>query len=488
MTLPAPTTVAISLPTLKLSADESRLLARLRDKLAKAQKANAVKRAYYEGTHKARDLGIAIPPSLSDLTAHVGFAGTVVDVLAERLHWNGWAVTETDALGLDSVYAQNALDVEQNRAVLDALICGAGFIVVGAGDPSRNEPDVLVTAESSSRATAVLDDRTRVAAAALVATVDDTGRTTGETLYLPDETIRIAPGPGDLSTVADREEHKLGLVPVAVLANRERASDPHGRSEITPAIRYYTDATARTLLAAEVNREFYTSPQRYGVGIDPQVYGIDPEAPEWERRRKGWDISMGRMNLVPRDEDGQLPVLGQFTPSPPTPYIDQIRFYAQLVAAEAGIPAPYLGFATDNPASADAIRAGETRLVKRAQARQRAFGKSWSHVARIAMKIRDGSVDETKLAQLSVDWADAASPTPAADVDEAVKLVQAGILAPDSPVTHRWLGLSPQDQLQAARDARKLQAQKLAQALTAQPPPQAQRDPAQPSGDARAAA
>ena len=46
------------------------------------------------------------------------------------------------------------------------------------------------------------------------------------------------------------------------MPNRMRASDVSGRSEITPAVRYYTEAAVRTLTGMEVHREVYQAPQR----------------------------------------------------------------------------------------------------------------------------------------------------------------------------------------------------------------------------------
>jgi hypothetical protein len=42
-----------------------------------------------------------------------------------------------------------------------------------------------------------------------------------------------------------------------------------------------------------------------------------------------------------------------------------VNMYARLVAGLTGLPSHYLGFTTENPASADAIRSSEARLVKR---------------------------------------------------------------------------------------------------------------------------
>ncbi|MBQ1165784.1 phage capsid protein, partial [Streptomyces sp. A73] len=70
-----------------------------------------------------------------------------------------------------------------------------------------------------------------------------------------------------------------------------------------------------------------------------------------------------------RDEDGQVPTVGQFTAHDPQTYTKIIDLYARIMATQLGQPPHYLGYTTDNPASADAIRSSEAQLVKRAERR-----------------------------------------------------------------------------------------------------------------------
>jgi hypothetical protein len=235
-----------------------------------------------------------------------------------------------------------------------------------------------------------------------------------------------------------------------------------GRSEISRAVRYYTDAAARTLLGLEVNREFYNAPQRIGLNVDESMFQDAAGNPV-----SAWTSIMGRVwNIPPNDAGEAEPDVKQFPPNSPAPYIDQVRGYAQLLAAEAGIPGAYLGFQTDNPSSADAIRAGEARLVKRAERRQTVFGRAWMEVARLALLIRDGVVPGDFDTAVSTRWRDAATPTRAASADEATKLISAGVLPADSTVTYDRVGLSPAEQRQVASDKRRTAGQAILSRLT----------------------
>ncbi|MDJ0010107.1 phage portal protein [Gordonia alkanivorans] len=456
MTTPA-IVPAIALPLLRLSDTERDAAAALRRRLQSVMYTNQAKSALYEAKRTAEDLGISAPTGLPELVqAVMGWPGTVVDVLEERLEHRGWS--GADGLDLDLVFSDNHLGVEAGRGHLDALIYGCGFITVGRGDVDAGEPEVLVSVESTESCTVEWDYRLRRAKSALSQTRDEYGIVVLETLYLPDETIIFERVRGEL-VVVDRDHHGLGRVPVARMLNRDRASDVNGRSEITRAVTYYTDAAVRTLLGMEINREFYTSPKWTVLNADPEVFGLDPEKSREENKQAGWSATQGRMNVVPPQEDtnGERiePKLHEFRPAPPTPYIEQIKAYSQLLAAESGIPAPYLGFVTDNPSSADSIRQQEYRLVKRAERRQTSFGLAWLEVAYLSLLMRDGGVDRDEFRQVSVNWRDAATPTRAAAADEAAKLIGSGVLPADSSVTWDRIGLTTQEQMQLERDRRR---------------------------------
>lgn len=429
---------------MSLSTEEVSLVEHLVGRLAKHHHGNEVREHYYEGKQRLKDLNISVPPSLKLVECVVGWAGTAVDVLEERLDFEGYI---GDDWGLNDIYRMNELDLESGLGHKDALIYGTGFVFVGRG--MEGEPDPLITIESPKKATALYDMRSRRISAALLVNSDDKGEVTQGSVYLPNETIYFTVEGRKYVEVA-RDVHNLGRVPVAPLVNNPRSGDPHGRSEITRAVRSYTDSAMRTLLGAEVAREFYSSPQRYVLGGDESIF-LDSDG----NKINPWSVIQGRVLGVPYNEDdGVMPQVGQFSANSPSPYFDQIRAYAQLVAAETAIPASYLGFQTDNPASADAIRQMEARLVKRAERRQRQFGRTWSEVAKLALLVRDGELP-VGIGSLRPIWRDASTPTRAAAADEAVKLISAGVLPATSDIVLNRIGLSDSDKqvLKSERNA-----------------------------------
>lgn len=441
--------VAISLPTLNATEDEVYLVETMLKRLGIYQVSNKLKEAYYEGEQRVRHLGISIPPHLTSLEVVVGWAGTTVDVLDERLEWQGWSAYGGDDFGLGDIYNENALDIDSGLGHLDALIHGTSFVALGTG--FDGEPQPLITVESARNMTGIYDPRIRRLSSALAVNKSENGQAVEVTLYLPNQNVYLQ----RTSTgwhVVERDIHNLGRVLVAQMFNRPRASRMGGRSEISRAIRSYTDQGVRTLLGMEINREFYSAPQRYMLGADADMFTDENGNPI-----PGWEALMSKMLVAPNNEDGQIPQVGQFTASSPAPYLEQMKGLAQLVAAEAAIPASYLGFVSDNPTSADAIRQAEARLVKRAERRQLMFGRTWLEVGRLALLVRDGSVPD-EFNQISVKWRDAATPTRSAAADSATKLIGSGVLPPDSSVTYDRIGLDPHEQRQLEVDKRRARA------------------------------
>lgn len=441
---------------MSLTQNELDLIEQLRRKLQSHDGKNDVLARYYEGKNRLKDFRISIPPQLTTVDSVVGWPGTAVDVLEERLDLEGYIAPDT--FGLNEVFRENDLDLESSLGHKDALVYGTGFVVVGKG--AAGEPETLITIESPKRVTAKYDLRLRRAVAAIALDRDEVGRPVAGTLYLPDETIQLDYSNGVWVDV-DRDQHNLGRLPVVPLSNNPRSGDPYGRSEITRAVRSYTDAAMRTLLGAEIAREFYSAPQRYILGADEDLF-LDSDG----NPLNPWTVYQGRILGVPANQDGNIPQVGQFSANSTQPYFEQVRAYAQMIAAETAIPASYLGFQTDNPSSADAIRQMEARLVKRAERRQKQFGRSWTEVAKLALLVRDGEVP-AEANDIRPIWRDASTPTRAAAADEAVKLIGAGVLLPNSEVTYNRIGLSDSDKRVLNQEKAANEAGQLVQNLAA---------------------
>ena len=213
-------------------------VAKLHRNFANVQGANAVKGRYYDGLQRVKDLGISLPPQMRSIEAVVGWPGTAVDVVEERLDFEGWTGDD-----LTDVYTSNDLDV---------LIYGTAFIAVTSG--AEGEPDPLVTVESPTSMTAEWDGRKRaIKSAAKFWSDNDEFEANRAVLFRPNENVILEKTRGRWEAV-EVDQHNSNRVSVAQMVNRPRASKRGGRSEITPAVRGYTDMALRTLVGAEVAR------------------------------------------------------------------------------------------------------------------------------------------------------------------------------------------------------------------------------------------
>lgn len=71
------------------------------------------------------------------------------------------------------------------------------------------------------------------------------------------------------------------------------------------------------------------------------------------------------------------------------PHLDQLKMFAALFAGETGLTLDDLGFATENPASQEAIKASHENLRLTARKAQRAFGSGFLNVGYLAACLRD---------------------------------------------------------------------------------------------------
>lgn len=457
-----------------LSDDDRSMLTMLENKVGTYKNINRLLKAYYEGERWLNKIGFSIPPKMRDFQTVIGWPAIVVDVIEERLKWKGWydldAVRKTtspvtgapssdnalinSAISrsenqqfFDDLYVDNNLESEAPMVHLDSLIFGMGFVAIGSRDPEDLEKTPLITTEATELTTGVYDPQKRRLVAGVAFRSDDVGNIVRATLYKLDETIYLRRlSVGGYWIVEDKDVHNLNRVPLVPFINRPMGSRRNGRSEITRPIRGYTDIGIRTLLGMETNREFFSAPQRWVLGATE-----DDFKDENGNKIPGWQAVLGRIWGIPRNDDGELPEVGQWDPAPSRPYLEQIQGLAQLVAADGAVPQTYLGFMSDNPASADSIRALESRLIKRSERRITSFGRSWGEVGLIAWMMQNRSRNVPKI---DTDWGNPATPTMQADADWAVKLISVDVMPPTSTVARNRLNLSKAEQAMLDQELR----------------------------------
>jgi hypothetical protein len=421
-------------------------LTRLESSVKASEAADLRHDAYYEGSQRLEHLGLAVPPELRRFETVVNWPRLTVDSLEERLDIESFFLPGDTGTALDvwEGWEFNNLDEESQLAHVDTFIFGRSYICVGSNEDDRDHP--LTTVESPREMVATRDPRTgKITEAARFFGGDPNlapiENERNATLYLPDSTHWYEMGTGGWVEI-DRDEHKLGEVPVIPLLNRRRTGRSLGVSEMTDVIPL-TDAACRTLTNLQIAGETHAVPQRGVLGATKGDF-VDADG----NPLTTWQAYFGAVWALQNENAKTF----QFSASDLRNFHDTVNHYATLVAGVTGLPMRYLGQNTANPPSADGIRADEARLVKRAERKQKTLEGSWERWARLYARFRDGDWDP-RYRLIKTKWRDPATPTKQALGDYVLKLVQAGVL----PIEAAWdeLGYSEQKKtiLRKLRDA-----------------------------------
>ena len=427
-----------------LSDDEQATLKGLLAQLNAKRERNELRRRYYDGHNRLRDLGISIPPQLRNVEVVVGWPQKAVDAMSRRTILQGFTSTGGDELTalVDRIWEDNRLASEIPSAHTSALIHSCAFLFVTMGDESAGEPGALVTACSAENATGTWDRRRRAVREALsIVDVDEkTGNPTRMNLYLPNQVVVLretSPGVFDSMPI----DH-AGGVPVEMLPYRASLDRPHGRSRITRGVMYLTDSAVRTMLRTEVGAEFYNAPQRYVLGADDDTFTDDSGTPI-----PAWQAVLGRLLTLSRDEDGELPVVGQFAQQSMQPNIEQLRSIAQMFAAETSLPVNSLGIVQDNPSSAEALKVVNEELGVEIEHWQRtALGPAHRRaMLRAVAMSTDSPAALSEALSLRANWAPWSTPSEASQAQAAAARVQAIPRLAETDVELARMGYTPDE-------------------------------------------
>lgn len=323
---------------------------------------------YYDSKYQERDLGLVIPPDIRQrYRSCLGWCTKAVDALADRLVFKEFA---NDNYELNEIFSLNNPDIFFDSAILSALIASCAFVYISMGDEGYPRLQVI----EASNATGILDPITGLLKEGYaVLDRDDKGKPTLEAHFLCDRTDFYSSN--DLVDTISNPTNVPLLVPII---HRPDAVRPFGRSRITRACMYYQGHAKRTLERADITAEFYSFPQKYIVGLSQTAEPMDK-----------WKATISSMLQFTKDEDGDAPKLGQFTSTSMSPFTEQLKTLASSFAGETGLTLDDLGFVTDNPSSAEAIKASHETLRVTARKAQRCFGSGFLNVGYVARCLAD---------------------------------------------------------------------------------------------------
>lgn len=363
----------------------------LRRRLADKQQRVLLRYKYYEMKNNAQDFSSLAPEKFKGLKETVGWCAKAVDSLADRLQFDEF---QNDEFNLSEIFLSNNQDILIDSAVLSALISACSFVYIRE---DNRYPRLQVI--DGSNATGIIDPVTNLLTEGYaVLERDSMGVVKTEAYFMAGMTEIYSHG-----VLVQRIPNAAPYALLVPIIYRPDAKRPFGHSRISRACIAYTQTALRTIKRSEVSAEFYSFPQKYVLGLS--------EDAEFNNRL----AAISSFLNFTKDGDGDHPIVGQFQQQSMTPYTEQLRTLASLFAGETGLTLDDLGFATENPSSAEAIKAGHENLRLTARKAQRTFGTGLLNVGYLAVCIRDryayqrDAFRDTKVAWLPIFEPDAAA-------------------------------------------------------------------------------
>lgn len=338
----------------------------LRNYLALKRSRVLLRYKYYDMKNGIKYLRTLIPSEFLWMAETLGWCGKTVDSLADRLSFREF---RNDNFDLNSIFAMNSADILPDSAMLSALISSCCFVYIS--EDLEGYPRLQVI--DGGNATGDPDPITGMLKEGYaVITRDKYGNPDLEAYFLPGRTEYYR-GNQMVRVDTNRAPFPL-LVPIIY---RPDAMRPLGHSRISRSCMNLMQGALRTLLRSEVSAEFYSFPQKYVTGL-----AQDTEIDKWK-------ATIASVLTFTKDDDGESPKLGQFTQQSMSPFTEQLRTFAALFAGETGLTLDDLGFVTDNPSSAEAIKASHENLRLLARKAQKTFGSGLLNVGFLSACVRD---------------------------------------------------------------------------------------------------
>ena len=374
------------------------------------------KRSLYYDTEQAfKDLGLTLPPQLKNAKFYLGWGMQAVREPSLRSQFEGLSLPGSeDPFELGEVLAGNKFGLEFSQSVVSANKHGVSFATIAKGASGEAAAQILF--HSAETSVGLWDRRKRRVSLALTISAMKDNKPSEFIVYLPDAVLTCSKGAR--GWVASRQQNIAGRVLAVPVRNDPQLTRPFGRSRLTNAVMALTDMAVRAYVRMESNAEFYSSPQIALLGLDKDSFGGNLSD---DRKFK---LAMDRLLALTKDKDGDKPELKQLQQASMTPHSEMIRTVAGAFSGETGIPLASLGIIHDQPASAEAIRAAEHKLLIDATYQNKyVLSSAVEDIATLAVMVRDDLNEPPEEAwKLSARFADPEFRSLSAEADAIQKL------------------------------------------------------------------
>lgn len=359
------------------------------------------------------------------------------DAIDRRMYVEGFLMGGKDTPDdeLWKTWLRNDMAEYQSENNIASLVTGGSYVMVGPSDEGA-----LITVESPDSMAVEIDPLTRRVVASLKFYKSDAEATADDraVLQVPDTAtggvrlVEFEVGKPVGSTKqgwmsAASKLQSSPRIPVVPFPNRQRQRV--GRSELR-SLKPLVDAanfSATSMMATVLH---HAMPRMLAINVAESLFMNE----DGSVNREAVKNATGALWIVPAetDEDGNVPDNAPVADIKQLPASDLRNFHetlntlARLGSGLCDLPPHTLGFGvSDNPASADGIRASEGDMVARVERHQVARGNGYERVMRLAMAVEGR--DPSTASSLETVWRSAATPTQASKADAAVKTYGSGI-------------------------------------------------------------
>lgn len=383
----------------------------------------------YNGTKQLSQMGVSIPPKVRALEMVVNWPRLVVDTMAEVLTVDGFEaadIPDDTIRGVWRVWQQTNMKSRSHLAHVEAMTQGISYALVSLTDSGMITTGVLP--KDGIAVSYGLDGAVSEAVIVYNMRTEQGSDVKRAAYYVPDRIEVYQETYGTWTKISS--QRGCGLVPLVPIVNRTRLSDRQGRSDMELVIPF-GDSASRSFTLLQLATELLSMPQRYILGGDLSKFRkADGSQPSME------EIYLGTLMVSPKPDAKY----GQLDGARLSEVIAVLKHCAEMVSAMTGLPVAMLGVTTNNPSSAEAMRAAKERMISRGELKQDVFGDSWEQWARIVMAMQGKSLDGAET--LNAVWRDIAVPSNSAKTAYLLQAQAQGVIS--SKTARDGLPLTPE--------------------------------------------
>jgi hypothetical protein len=390
---------------------------------------------YYDGNHLLAFATSQFRSKFANLFSRLSdnLCQIVIEAPAERMEITGFGVEAGGGSGTDAVtqlageiWQSNRMDVRSGVVHREAFRAGDAYLLVW---PDADGRPVFWPQLASLCTVAYNQEYQGQLLWAAKVWLDYSTRRVRLNMYYPDRIEKYESS----STFANQTElpeqagayrpyeepgepwplpNPWGVVPLYHFANNSWLN-VFGRSELRSIIPLQ-DALNKTLADQLIAQEFMAFPQRWVVGLEVE---IDPAT---GKARPPFEPGADRLWAAANENIK----FGQFDAADLEQYLKIEESLRLEIARLAALPPHFLQQWAGQAPSGEALRAAESRFVKKVQDRQAEFGNIWEDAMELALRMVSPANDSVRL---TCQWEDASSTSEAERLNNIIIKKQLGI-------------------------------------------------------------